>query len=76
MQVKWPLSLYFSIICAIFVPSFNTIDEIEELKDKNLEFHWVQNQPDASQKHDCGQSFSTLNYVKTLKLQKEWRGQN
>ena len=39
----------------------------ENLKKKSLNFKWVQNQPDASQKHDRGQSFSALKFCHNIK---------
>ena len=40
---------------------------IKNLKKRNLNFKGVQNQPDASQKHDRGQSFSTLKLCQNIK---------
>ena len=40
---------------------------IKKILRKSLNFKWVQNQPDASQKHDRGQSFSALKFCHNIK---------
>jgi len=40
---------------------------IKKISRKSSNFKWVQNQPDASQKHDCGQSFSALKFCHNIK---------
>ena len=49
------------------------IDEIEELKKRHLEFHWVQNLSYRLTRLKHGLVISALNYAKTLKLYMEWR---
>ena len=55
-------------ICVIFInlPYFVLVLTyqigIKNLKKRSLNFKGVQNQPDASQKHDRGQSFSALKF--------------
>ena len=70
MQVKWPLYVYFLLICLIFVLVLTHQIGIKNLKKRNLNFKGVQNQPDASQKHDRGQSFSTLKLCQNIKTAK------
>ena len=49
------------------------IDEIEELKKRHLEFHWVQNLSYRLTRLKHGLVISALNYAKILKLYMEWR---
>ena len=59
----WFIYLYNLLICTIFV-SFNpTIDEIEELKKRYLEFNWGSKLILASQELERGEGFLVLKNV-------------
>ena len=79
MKESWNTGKMAYLTCKMinlcyFLLSFNLqIDEIEELKKRHLEFHWVQNLSYRLTRLKHGLVISALNYANTLKLYMEWR---